>query len=252
MKSPMNYTQAGFPDCQACNEHNQHENGLCYKKKCIEELKHIIAYGSATAFLDDRHQFKTFDQLNASTHETCFSRLIDSGLDILNPIINQAASYMTKYLSAGIIEELITAYDARQNNSMYQIRRGTIAAVAAGFIAFCNDADISAITNWLNENDALYPDLYEYAAKIKKREAYIHPLTANNLLSISLINQCHITRCIDSRIRHVEVNSPCSWAHIHANTYAAGMNKKYFAHYWLNGLLDKIYRVHYIEDYSNN
>lgn len=158
---------------------------------------------------------------------------------------------MVNYVSQGMSSELITAYDARSQSQMYPIHKGTIAAIAAGFVAFCEDMEIHTITNWLNTIETADRGFYLYAEKIKKGERYLHYLDADTFMNAETISKARIIKKLEVRQSFLSAIYNVPVPEIQRASRTPAMNKQFNVHYWVTESADNLHTVHYIEEAIN-
>lgn len=251
MKSPMNYVRAEWPACMTCLNEEDHIDNFCTRFKCQEEIKYIILHGAHSIFKDSRHDYHNYTEEVVTPIQTCYSRCIDSGTKYTETVAREAAAHMVKYVSAGMVDELIQMHNNRIIGRSFAIHKGTIAAVAAGFIAFCQENEKHRITNWLNSYNADFPKLYEYANKLENGTKYMHFIDAEQHLGHHHVGLARIFKRFEIRQIVHSARSNITVPEIQEICSKPGMNKIVNMHFWSTDSDDISHSVHFLEDPSN-
>lgn len=248
MKSPMNYVQAEWPACVICLDEENHRDNFCTRAKCQEEIKFIILHGAHTIFKDSRHDYHLASETIVTPVQTCFSRFIDHGTRNTEEIASQAAAHMITWVSAGMVQELVQMHDNRTIGRSFSIHKGTIAAIAAGFLAFCQLNETHTITNWLSDNEADFPGLYEYANRIKIGTRFMHYIDAESFLGYYHVGKARIMKRFELRQIFLSANTNITVPDIQKICSEPGMNKIINMHYWLTEREDIAHTIHFLDD----
>lgn len=250
MKAPKNYIAAEWPACMSCLNEEAHDGPLCTRAKCEEEIKYIILHGAHTIFKDSRHDYHAYLETNVTTKQICYSRFVDSGTSITIHFATTGAKRMVNYIPEGLVEELVTMHDNRTNGLSFALRKGTIAAIAAGFIAYCHDDDVGTISTWLNSDEADFPRLYEYAHEIRTGRRFMHTVDAHTLLGDYHISQARIITRWEVRQVQLSARTNFTVPEIQEQCNKASMTKLIKLHHWETDSEDITHTVHYIEEVS--
>ena len=196
-------------------------------------MEHMLLYGAHLAFIDERHKYVKYNDPNASATEICFSRFIDGGNQLCKDICKDASHYMLKWVAKDFVKTLTSMYDARINGLCVPIEQASLAAVAAGFLAYCNTMDIKYITSWLNGDNAGPLGLHEYAEKIQMYRSVIHHSIAMAFIDARRIIKMKFTKRLEIRQVIRSKTSNLTAREIQILSDKPSMNLRDKVHFWM-------------------